>query len=196
GPVLRAGLVRLGETEHALLLTVHHIVYDGWSERVLFHELAALYTAARLGRPSPLPEPPLQYADFAAWQRAWPKEVLERQLAYWRRQLAGAPMVLPLPLDRPRPAVESFRGASRVLHLPAAVAAELRKAARHEGTTLFMLLLAGFAALLARSTGEEDLLIGTPVADRTRPEIEGLIGFFVNTLALRVRPEGGAELRC
>ncbi|HEV7509125.1 MAG TPA: amino acid adenylation domain-containing protein [Thermoanaerobaculia bacterium] len=192
GPLLRAGLVRLDEEEHTLLLTVHHIIYDGWSEGVLTAELTALYAAALAGRPSPLGELAVQYADFAAWQRAWPPEVLGRQLAYWRDELAGAPAALPLPVDRPRPAAPSFRGASAMLRLPAAA---LRQAARREGTTLYMLLLAGFAALLARVTGEEDLLVGTPVADRPRPEVEGLIGFFVNTLAIRARAAGDPSFR-
>ncbi|HET9184725.1 MAG TPA: amino acid adenylation domain-containing protein, partial [Solirubrobacterales bacterium] len=195
GPLLRAGLVLLDEEEHALLLTVHHIVYDGWSEGVLTAELTALYAAALAGRPSPLGELAVQYADFAAWQRAWPPEVLGRQLAWWRDELAGAPATLPLPVDRPRPAAPSVRGASAMLRLPAAATAALRQAARREGTTLYMLLLAGFAALLARETGEEDLLVGTPVADRPRPEVEGLIGFFVNTVVIRARAAGDPSFR-
>jgi amino acid adenylation domain-containing protein len=194
-PLLRAGLVRLDEDEHALLLTVHHIVYDGWSEGVLIAELTALYAATLEGRPSPLGELAVQYADFAAWQRAWPPEVLGRQLAWWRDELAGAPATLPLPVDRPRPAAPSVRGASAMLRLPAAAAAALRQTARREGVTLYMLLLAGFAALLARVTGEEDLLVGTPVADRPRPEVEGLIGFFVNTVVIRARASGDPSFR-
>jgi amino acid adenylation domain-containing protein len=195
GPLLRAGLVRLDEEEHVLLLTVHHIVYDGWSEGVLIAELTTLYAAALAGRPSPLGELTVQYADFAAWQRAWPPEVLGRQLAWWRDELAGAPAALPLPVDRQRPAAPSFRGASAMLRLPAAATAALRRAARREGTTLYMLLLAGFAALLARVTGEEDLLVGTPVADRPLPEVEGLIGFFVNTVVIRARAAGDPSFR-
>ncbi|HSF40373.1 MAG TPA: amino acid adenylation domain-containing protein [Thermoanaerobaculia bacterium] len=195
GPLLRAGLVRLDEEEHALLLTVHHIVYDGWSEEVLVTELTALYAAALAGRPSPLGELSVQYADFAAWQRAWPPEVLGRQLAWWRDELAGAPATLPLPVDRPRPAAPSIRGASAMLRLPAAATAAIRQTARREGTTLYMLLLAGFVAFLARVTGEEDLLVGTPVADRPRPEVEGLIGFFVNTVVIRARAAGDPSFR-
>jgi amino acid adenylation domain-containing protein len=195
GPLLRAALVRLDEEEHVLLLTVHHIVYDGWSEEVLTAELTALYAAALAGRPSPLGELAVQYADFAAWQRAWPPEVLGRQLAWWRDELAGAPVTLPLPVDRPRPAAPSIRGASAMLRLPPAVAAALRQTARREGATLYMLLLAGFAALLARVTGEEDLLVGTPVADRPRPEVERLIGFFVNTVVIRARAAGDPSFR-
>jgi amino acid adenylation domain-containing protein len=195
GPLLRTSLVRLGREEHVLLLTLHHIVADGWSDGILRGELATLYTAALAGKPSPLAALRVQYADFAVWQRAWPPEVMARQLAYWKEQLAGAPVALPLPTDRPRPAVQSFRGGGEERLLPAALGARLRAAARREGTTLYMLLLAGFAALLARYSGEEDLLIGMPVANRTRPEIEGLIGFFVNTLALRVELSGDPDFR-
>ncbi|HZF13276.1 MAG TPA: condensation domain-containing protein, partial [Thermoanaerobaculia bacterium] len=195
GPLLRTGLVRLGAFEHALLLSFHHAVYDGGSEGVLLRELAALYDAARAGAPSPFAEPALQYADFAAWQRAWPPEVLGRQLAYWRGQLAGAPTALELPTDRPRPAVASLRGAGRRRLLGAPEAARLRQAARREGATLYMLLFAAFAATLARHGSQEDLLVGTPVANRTHRELEELIGFFVNTLALRARLEGDPELR-
>ena len=193
GPLLRTALVRLGAEEHVLLLDFHHAVYDGWSEGVLLRELPALYDAARAGTPSPLAEPTLQYADFAAWQRAWPPEVLGRQLAYWRGQLAGAPTVLELPADRPRPAVASLRGASRRRLLGAPEAARLRQVARREGATLYMLLLAAFAATLARHGGQEDILVATPVANRTRPELDGLIGFFVNTLVLRVRLAGDPD---
>src|SRR5215210_4108584 len=195
GPLLRTALVRLGAEEHALLLDFHHAVYDGWSEGVLLRELAALYEAARAGTPSPLAEPVLQYADFAVWQRAWPPEVLGRQLAYWRGQLAGAPTALELPTDRPRPAVASLRGASRRRLLGAPEVARLHQVARREGATLYMLLLAAFAATLARHGGQEDVLVATPVANRTRPEVEGLIGFFVNTLAIRVRLGGDPEFR-
>ena len=185
----------LGAFEHALLLSFHHIVYDGWSEGVLLRELSALYDAGVAGTPSPLAEPAVQYADFAAWQRAWPPEVLGRQLAYWRGQLAGAPTALELPTDRPRPAVASFRGAGRRRLLGAPEAARLRQAARREGATLYMLLFAAFAATLSRLGGQEDLLVGTPIANRTHRELEELIGFFVNTLALRVRLEGDPDFR-
>ncbi|HET9185607.1 MAG TPA: condensation domain-containing protein, partial [Solirubrobacterales bacterium] len=193
GPLLRTALVRLGAEEHVLLLDFHHAVYDGWSEGVLLRELAALYDAARAGAPSPLAEPVLQYADFAVWQRAWPPEVLGRQLAYWRGQLAGAPTALELPADRPRPAVASLRGASRRRLLGAQELARLHQVARREGATLYMLLLAAFAATLARHGGQEDVLVATPVANRARPELEGLIGFFVNTLVLRVRLAGDPD---
>ncbi len=195
GPLLRASLLRLAAERHLLLLTLHHVVYDGWSEGVLLGELSALYGAAVERRRSPLPELQIQYADYAAWQRAWPAEVLDRQLAFWRRELAGAPASLELPTDRPRPAAQSFRGGSRELRLPAEVAARLAAAARREGATVHMLHLAAFAALLFRHTGERDLLLGVPVANRTRPEVEGLIGFFVNTLALRARVDGETGFR-
>ncbi|HSC21465.1 MAG TPA: condensation domain-containing protein, partial [Solirubrobacterales bacterium] len=195
GPLVRAALARLAAEEHALLLSFHHAVYDGWSEGVLLRELAALYGAARDGRPSPLPSPALQYADYAAWQRAWPPAVLAGQLAYWRGQLDGAPQALELPADRPRPAVASLRGAGCRLLLPAAELDRLRQAARREGATLYMLLLAAFAAALQRHGGQEDLVLGTPVANRTRPELEGLLGFFVNTLALRLKPAGDPPFR-
>ncbi len=153
---------------------------------VLVREVAALYAAFAEGRPSPLPELPVQYADFAVWQRAWLHgEVLESEIAFWRRQLAGLPPLLELPTDRPRPAVQSFRGAARPVRLPAELTRQAQALGRREGATLFMVLLAGFQALLARYSGQDDLAVGTPVAGRNRVEIEGLIGFFVNTLVLR-----------
>jgi amino acid adenylation domain-containing protein len=193
-PLLRAALMRLGAGEQLLLVTTHHIAFDAWSEEILRRELGELYRAAVERRPAALPELVLQYADFAAWQRAWPPEAMARLLAFWRRQLAGASVVLELPTDLPRPAAQSFRGAIRELLLPGE-AARLRQAARREGATLHMLLVAGFAALLARYTGQRDLLIGTPVANRSRPEVEGLIGFFVNVLALRATLAGEPDLR-
>jgi amino acid adenylation domain-containing protein len=192
--LLRAALVRLAAGEQVLLATIHHIAFDAWSEEILRRELTELYLAAASGRPAALPEPALQYADFAAWQRGWPPEAMARRLAFWSRQLAGAPVVLELPTDRPRPAAQSFRGAIRELLLPAE-AARLQRAARREGATLHMLSSAVFAALLARYTGQRDLLIGTPVANRARPEVQGLIGFFVNLLPLRVTFAGEPDLR-
>ncbi|MFL6198800.1 MAG: amino acid adenylation domain-containing protein, partial [Thermoanaerobaculia bacterium] len=186
GPLLRATLARLGEREHTLLVSVHHIVADGWSIGVLVRELSALYPAFVQGRPSPLPELPVQYADFAAWQRDWLRgEVLEAQLGWWRERLAGAPAVIELPADRPRPAVQSARGGLLAYALPAALTRDLEALVRGEGATLFMALLAGFQALLARTTGREDLPVGTPIAGRNRIEVEDLIGFFVNTLVMR-----------
>jgi len=187
GPLLRATLLRQGGREHVALLTVHHIVSDGWSLDVLTRELAALYRAFAAGQPSPLAALPVQYADFAVWQREQLRgEALERQLAFWRERLAGAPPVLELPADRPRPAVRSGRGGTVPVRLPAELMATLEAFGRRERATLFMVLLAAWETLLARITGQTDLVIGSPIANRRREEIEGLIGFFVNTLALRI----------
>jgi amino acid adenylation domain-containing protein len=180
GPVLRATLLRLGDDDHALLLTLHHIVSDGWSMGVLVREITALYGRATL------PELPIQYADFAVWQRGWlTGEVLERQLSYWRERLAGAPAQLDIPTDRPRGAAQTFRGA--ILNLPfgPGFGPGLAQLARRFEATPFMALLAGFQALLGRLSGQEDLTVGSPIANRNRAEIEPLIGFFVNTLVMR-----------
>jgi amino acid adenylation domain-containing protein len=185
-PMLRAALLRRGPGEHALLVTVHHIASDGWSRGILVRELAALYTALAAGRPSPLPELAIQYGDYAAWQRSWLQgETLEEELAYWRRRLAGAPAVLDLPADRPRPAIPTGRGAHASRDLPQPVGQRLHAVARAQAATPFMVLLVAFQALLARMTGETDLSVGTPIAGRDRLELEPLIGFFVNTLVLR-----------
>ena len=186
GPLLRALLVRAGEEDWAMLLNMHHIVSDGWSVGVLTGEVAALYRAFLEGRPSPLLPLPVQYADYAVWQRQWLRgEVLEAQTAYWRERLQGVRTVLDLPTDRPRPPVQSFRGGHRPVRLPAPVPQMLRAVTRESGATLFMALLAGLQAILHRYTGQEDILVGSPVANRTRSEVEGLIGFFVNALVLR-----------
>src|SRR5438045_617664 len=167
---------------------MHHIVSDGWSIGVFVRELAALYEAYMAGRPSPLQELPIQYADFAAWQREWLQgDVLEEQLSYWRRQLANAPPLLELPTDRPRPPVQSYRGAHEALLLSESLSRSLKELSRQEGATLFMTLLAAYACLLHRYTNQEDILVGTPIANRNRSETESLIGFFVNTLVLRAR---------
>src|SRR5215213_7048183 len=177
GPLLRVRLLRLSEREHVLLLTMHHIVSDGWSMGVLVRELCALYETFSQGGESPLPPLTVQYADYAQWQREHlTGEVLEQQLQYWREQLAGAPALLELPADRPRPAVQSFRGARESGRLGAGWTRELQELSRAEGVTLFMTLLAGFAALLWRYTGERDVVVGTPVANRGRREVESLIG--------------------
>ncbi|HEX2095690.1 MAG TPA: amino acid adenylation domain-containing protein, partial [Longimicrobiaceae bacterium] len=198
GPLFRAVLLRLADEEHVLALNMHHIVSDGWSTGVLFGELGALYAALVEGRPSPLAELPVQYADFAVWQRGWLRgEILERQLAYWREELAGAPPELDLPTDRARPAVWSSEGALHAFALPPELRAGLQALARREGATLFMALLAAFQALLARYAGEEEVVVGTPVAGRTREALEGVVGFFVNTLALRGDLSGDPSfLRC
>jgi amino acid adenylation domain-containing protein len=183
GPVVRWTLLGLGPQEHAVLFTLHHIASDGWSVGILTSELAALYPALSLSRLPPLP---VQYADFAVWQRGWLRGApLERQLAFWRERLAGAPPLLELPADRPRPAMPSGRGALVPAFVPEALAGRLAALARREGATLFMTLLAGWTALLARVAGQPDVLVGTPVANRNRQETEKLIGFFVNTLVLR-----------
>ena len=196
GPLLRASLVRLDQAVHLLLLTLHHIVSDGWSVQVLVQELAALYAAHTRGVTAALPELPVQYADFAHWQREQLAGALrEQQLAYWKAQLADLPPVLELPTDRPRPTVQTYRGARRSVSIPAAVADRLRALSRQESATLFMTLLAAYAVLLARYTGQDDLAIGIPVANRAPREVQGLIGFFVNTLVMRARltaVEGGA----
>ena len=194
GRLLRAVLLHLCADDHVLLLTMHHIVSDGWSMGVLVRELSALYGAFSQGADSPLPELPAQYADYSLWQREWLQDqTLERQLSYWQRQLGGAPEVLALPADRPRPAVQSFRGARRLLLLPEALTGGLKRLAQRQGATLFMVMLAAFDALLCRYTGCEDIVVGTPVANRTLPETERLIGFFVNTLALRTDLSGDPQ---
>ncbi|HEV7517010.1 MAG TPA: amino acid adenylation domain-containing protein, partial [Thermoanaerobaculia bacterium] len=193
GPLFRLTLLRLGGEagEHVALLTQHHIVSDGWSIGVLVRELGALYADYRDRRPSRLPEPALHYADFAVWQRQWLSgEVLESELGYWRERLGGRPPVLELPTDRPRPALQSFAGAIQRLQLSAETLAGLRVRAREQGATLFMVLLAAFEVLLGRYSGQDDFVVGTPIAGRTYREIEGLIGFFVNMLVLRAQLGG------
>ncbi|HLL48020.1 MAG TPA: condensation domain-containing protein, partial [Longimicrobiaceae bacterium] len=196
GPLFRTRLLRLGAEEHVLLVTLHHIVTDEWSMGVLFRELGALYGAFREGRDSPLPALSIQYADYAVQQRARLRgEALERQLAYWKAQLAGAPALLELPTDRPRPAVRSSRGASERMELPGELLERLRALGQREGATLFMTLLGAFGVLLARYAGSDDVVVGSSIAGRTRRETEGLIGFFVNTLVLRTDLGGDPTFR-
>ncbi|HEX6745683.1 MAG TPA: amino acid adenylation domain-containing protein [Longimicrobium sp.] len=191
GPLIRGRLIRLAADDHVLLVTMHHIVSDGWSMGVLFGELSALYAAFRRGEPDPLPGLPVQYADYAAWQRGWVEgELLERQASYWARALAGAPELLELPTDRARPRKQDFAGDSVDVELDEALTAALKALSQRHGATLFMTLLAGWATVLARLSGQDDVVIGTPSANRGRREIEELIGFFVNTLALRVDLSG------
>ncbi|WP_437913629.1 amino acid adenylation domain-containing protein [Sorangium sp. So ce302] len=186
GPLFRITLLRLGEREHALLVVLHHIVSDGWSLDVLVREVMELYAAELEDRPAALPPLPIQYADHAAWQRAWLQgPVLDQQLAYWRQRLGAEPPVLRLPTDRPRPSARSYRGASFAFALPRDLSAQLSALARAQGVTSFVLLLAAFQTLVARISGQTDLCIGTPITNRARVELEGLIGFFVNTLVLR-----------
>ncbi|RKG94218.1 amino acid adenylation domain-containing protein, partial [Corallococcus sp. CA053C] len=196
GPLLRARLLRLSERQHVLLLNLHHVVSDGWSTGVLVREVSALYEAFRQGRPSPLPELPIQYADYAVWQRSWLQgEVLERQVSWWKQQLTGAPHALELPTDFPRPPVQSTRGGAVHFRLPVSVSQALEALGQKEGATLFMVLLASTQALLARYSGQDDVVIGTPIAGRRFSELEGLIGFFVNTLALRARLDDAPTFR-
>ncbi|MGB9179571.1 MAG: condensation domain-containing protein, partial [Pyrinomonadaceae bacterium] len=190
-PLLRTTLLRLQEAEYVLLLTMHHIASDGWSMGVLVREVAALYEAFTQSRPSPLAELPIQYADYAIWQRKRLQgQMLEQQLNYWKQQLSGDLPVLELPVDRRRPQRQSFRGAQQWLKLPVQLQATLKELSRREGVTLFMTLLAAFQTLLARYTGAAHITVGSPIANRTRPELEGLIGFFVNTLVLRTDVSG------
>ncbi|HEX2077347.1 MAG TPA: amino acid adenylation domain-containing protein, partial [Longimicrobium sp.] len=196
GPLFRPCLLRLAGDDHVLVLTLHHAVTDGWSQGVMYRELAELYAAALRSEAAALPALPVQYADFAAWQReALRGEALEAQLAWWRERLAGAPPLLALPWDRPRPAAQSFRGAREWVELPAELVQAVRGAARGEGATLFMALMAAWQALLARWSGQEDLVVGTPVAGRGPTETEGLIGFFADTLALRGDLSGDPTFR-
>ncbi len=190
GPLIRVTLVRLGATEHVLLLTFHHIVYDGWSFGVFLSEMLALYEAFLSDRPSPLPELPVQYADFAAWQREWlTGEVLENHLAYWREQLDDCP-VLQLPTDKPRPEVQTTRGTRQSFVIPSHLVESLKALGRREDATFFMTLLAALQVLLARYTNMEDVVVGSPVANRIHADIDGLIGFFLNALPLRTDLSG------
>lgn len=196
GPLLRAMLLSLGTDDHMLLLTMHHIVSDGWSMEVLCRDLKRLYDARRQGREAVLAPLPVQYADYAIWQREWlERGELERQMAYWRKQLANLPAGLDLPLDRPRPSIPSYRGARRRKTLPAATTSAIRRLAGSEGATPFMVLLAAFQLLLSRWTGQTDIVVGCPIAGRTHRELEGLVGFFVNTLVLRTDLSGDPAFR-
>ncbi len=189
GPLLRASLLRLSGREHILLLTMHHIISDGWSMGVFMQEMGNLYIAHVNGRPSPLTKLTIQYADYAIWQQNWLRgKVLENHLAFWREQLAGAPVVLELPADKPRPPVQTHRGANFKFELPEDLSQALVALGQRESATLFMVLFAAYATLLHRYTEQEDFLVGTPIANRNRSEVESLIGFFVNMLVLRARP--------
>uniref|UniRef100_UPI001145E1F9 amino acid adenylation domain-containing protein n=1 Tax=Xenorhabdus kozodoii TaxID=351676 RepID=UPI001145E1F9 len=186
-PLLRGHLLQLADEEHVLLLTQHHIITDGWSVGVLMHELSVLYCAILDGQETPLAPLPIQYADYAVWQRHWLQEAsLTTQRDFWCAQLAGAPALLSLPIDRPRPAVQSFLGSRVPVHVDTDLLASLKRLGLRHNATLFMTVLSAWSLVLARLSGQEDIVIGTPVANRPQHELEGLIGFFVNTLALRV----------
>jgi amino acid adenylation domain-containing protein len=196
GPLVRANLLQLGEEEHILSLVLHHTIVDGWSWGILLREISTLYRAFRENKPSPLPDLPIQYGDFAVWQRDWMKgERLAKLLDYWKQQLQGAPPVLELPTDFARPAVQTYEGELRELILPKPLADRLQELAAGERCTLFMVLLAAFSILLSRYSRQEDIVVGTPVAGRDRSELEGLIGLFVNTLALRTDLSGNPSFR-
>jgi natural product biosynthesis luciferase-like monooxygenase protein len=196
GPLFRFRVLRLAEEEHLVLRTVHHIAIDGWSSRVLLRELLAFYQSALANKPAALPALGMQYADFAVWQRAWMRgEVLEQQLTYWKERLAGAAPALELPTDHPRPIVQSFHGAHESLRLSPRLTESLKALSQREGATLFMTLLAAFQTLLFRYSGQEDISVGSPIANRGRAELEELIGFFANTLVHRGDLSGNPTFR-
>jgi aspartate racemase len=196
GPLLRAKLFRIGNEDHILLLTMHHIINDAWSRNVIYRELSMFYETFQDGDSCPLPELPVQYGDYAQWQRQWLQgERLESHLSFWRKQLSGSLAVLELPLDHPRPAVQTYRGKQETLCLPQDLSQDLKAFSKQEGATLFMTLLAAFQTLLYRYSGQEDIIVGSPIANRTRVETEGLIGFFVNTLVLRTDLSGDPIFR-
>ncbi len=196
GRLLRTKLLRLGSEEHLLLLTMHHIIADGWSTKILHREIGMLYAAFLAGQSAPLSELPIQYSDYALWQRQWLQgEMLEKQVAYWKQQLRDAPPLLALANDRPRPAIQTHRGARLPLAISRATTEGLKALALKEGATLFMTTLAAFKLLLSRYTGEQDIIVGTPIANRLRLETEDLIGFFANTLVLRSDLSGDHSFR-
>jgi len=186
GPVFRTGLLQLDDDEHVLLLNMHHIVADGWSMGILIHELNELYNAFSKGQSSPLPDLSIQYSDYAVWQRQWLQgEVLESQLRYWKNELTGAPLMLELPTDRPRPAMQGYSGASEAVALPETLSNKLRELSSREEVTLFMTMLSAYKVLLQLYTGQDEIIVGGSIANRNRRETEPLIGFFVNMLVLR-----------
>ena len=196
GPLIRAVLLKLDETDHVFVLNTHHIISDRWSLNTLWQELAGLYEHAAQGVDAGLPLLPVQYADYAVWQREYLSgEILHKQLEYWKRTLAGSPASLDLPTDRTRPAQQSFRGAKQMMTLPSELGKQIEALGRQQGATLFMTLLAAFNVLLARYSGQDDIVVGSPIAGRTRPEWEKLIGFFVNTLVIRTRVSGNPTFR-
>src|SRR5947207_175588 len=195
GPLIRGRLIRQAEDEHTLLITMHHIVSDGWSMGVLIRELSVLYGAFVRGEADPLPELSLQYADYAVWQRKWIEgDILRQQGEYWKRALADAPAVLEIAGDHARPGQQDYAGGWEDLVVDEELTAGLKELSKRQGTTLYMTMLAGWGALLGRLSGQQDVVIGTPVANRGRMEIEGLIGFFVNTLALSLDLSGSLRV--
>jgi hypothetical protein len=196
GPLLRATIVKLAPRDHVLLFTMHHIVSDAWSAAIFFQELAALYAAFIDGKASPLPELTIQYADYAAWQRKYfHGQVLEDQLSYWRDHLKGAPLLLQLPSDRPRPEIRKFEGAYEAIPLRNDVTEAVKIFCQREGATPFMTLLAAFNALLAKYSGQEHIVLGTDIANRTTSETERMIGFFINLLPLHTDLSGDPSFR-
>ncbi|CAQ85107.1 MULTISPECIES: non-ribosomal peptide synthase/polyketide synthase [Photorhabdus] len=195
GPLIRSALIQLANDDYLFLLTLHHIVFDGWSVSILMRELSALYTAFLTGQPDPLPPLPIQYPDYAAWQRQWlSAERIQNQSDYWRTILADVPVLLDLPTDRPRPVQQSFAGNLLPVSLDAELTQSLKRLSEQQGVTLFMTLLSAWATVLSRLSGQDDLVIGTPSAGRGRQEVESLIGFFVNTLALRIDLSGAPNV--
>src|SRR5581483_5284740 len=194
GPLIRGRLLRIAEQEQVLLLTMHHIVSDGWSSRIIIEETASLYDSFTEGQPSGLNELPIQYADYAVWQREWLQgEELERQVGYWKEKLAGVSEVLELPTDRPRAAVQSHRGAVQPLQLSSSLSGSLKALSQRNSSTHYMTMVAALKTLLYRYSGQRDIAVGSTIAGRTRAELEGLIGFFVNTLVLRTELGGEAS---
>ena len=196
GPLIRTTLLRLNEHDHFFLVVMHHIVSDGWSLVLFFQELSAIYDAFSRGEPSPLAALQIQYADYSAWQREWLKgDLLQKQLAYWKEKLAGELPVLELPIDGPRPAVQTFHGAREWLVLSEEITSAIKTLGRREGVTLFITMLAAFKVLLCRYTGQEDVIVGSPIANRPQTETESIIGFFLNNLALRSDLSGNPNFR-
>ncbi|HWX41856.1 MAG TPA: condensation domain-containing protein, partial [Blastocatellia bacterium] len=188
GPLLRVGVIRLGVEDHVVHVTMHHTITDRWSAAVLEQEMVAIYSAFTEGRPSPLPPIEIQFADFAEWQRDWLQgEVLAAKVDYWKNQLSGAPLVLDLPSDRPRPPFQKFRGARELINLPEPLLKRLKALTQREGVTMFMTLLAAYNLLLYRYTGQEDILVGLAMANRNRPETENMLGYLLNMVIIRAR---------
>jgi hypothetical protein len=196
GPLLRVSVLKLKKEEHIVVLTEHHLIHDGWTQGLLLREFIAVFTAYLEGKPSPLPELPIQYADFACWQRDYLQgDVLENHLDYWRKKLSGLAPLLELPSDRPRPAKISGRGGMKVSIIPSPLTAALKEFNKEESVTLFMTMLAVFKVFLYRYTGVEDLCVGTGAANRRLKEMEGMLGMVINTLALRTRVSGELSFR-